>query len=339
MKKRDALFDNAKIFLIFLVVFGHMVQPATHESREMYTVYTWIYTFHMPAFIFLAGFFAKGAGNKDYIINLAKKLILPYLIFQFVYTGYFLFIGKDGWLNAPFYPHWSLWFLFSLFCWHILLIVFRKMPPMVGIALAVGIGIVVGYADSIDQTFSLSRTFVFFPFFLIGYWLTKDTVKKWRMPSVRVASLVFMTALAVVIALAPEFNSDWLLGSKSYQTLGEPELGGIYRFGVYLLGILMTVSVMSWIPNTHYSFTALGGQTLYVYLLHGFIVQWFRQQDWVQINNVADFAFYVVFSGLIVYLLSTSTIRTITQPFIEGRAALLKSQLGRNNDNDRYRTN
>ncbi|MFC7060872.1 acyltransferase family protein [Halobacillus seohaensis] len=336
--KRDALFDNAKILLIFLVVFGHMIQPTTKGSSEMYTVYTWIYTFHMPAFIFLAGFFAKGSGKKDYILNLAKKLILPYIVFQFVYTAYFLFIGKDGWLNAPFYPHWSLWFLFSLFCWHILLVLFRKIPPIVGIALAVAIGIFVGYVDSIDQTFSLSRTFVFFPFFLAGYWLTKDAVKKWRTSGIRVASLLFMITLALLIAVAPEFNSNWLLGSKSYLTMGEPELGGILRLGVYVLGALMTVSVMAWVPNKHFSFTALGGKTLYVYLLHGFIVQLFRQQEWVQINNPLEFALYVGLSGFMVYLLSTSSIRTLTQPLIEGHTQLLRNQWSRVHK-DQYRTN
>ncbi|WP_101842321.1 acyltransferase family protein [Halobacillus sp. Marseille-P3879] len=336
--KRMALFDNAKLMLIFLVVFGHMVQPTTDGSREMYTIYTWIYTFHMPAFIFLAGFFAKGSGNKDYIINLAKKLILPYLIFQFVFTAYFLFIGKDGWLNAPFYPHWSLWFLFSLFCWHILLIWFSKIPAWIGITAAVVIGVLVGYADSIDQTFSLSRTFVFFPFFLAGYWLTTDTVMKWRSAVPRAASLVFMVTLGVVIAMAPEFNSDWLLGSKSYATMGEVELGGLLRFGVYVVGALMTVSVLAWIPNKHFSFTPLGGQTLYVYLLHGFIVQLFRQQNWVEINNVLDFSLYFVLSGFIVYLLSTSTIRAVTQPLIECRSALLRKQFSNLQQQDRYHT-
>src|SRR5699024_11801154 len=82
----------------------------------------------MPAFIFLAGFFAKGAGNMSYITKLAKKLLIPYLIFLIIYTGYYFLIGKDGWQLEMFYPHWALWFLFSLFSWHMLLILFKKMP-------------------------------------------------------------------------------------------------------------------------------------------------------------------------------------------------------------------
>lgn len=68
--ERNAYFDNAKLLFIFLVVFGHAIQPFTEESRAIYTLYTWIYLFHMPAFIFLAGFFAKGLENRDYLIRL-----------------------------------------------------------------------------------------------------------------------------------------------------------------------------------------------------------------------------------------------------------------------------
>ncbi|MDY0394287.1 acyltransferase family protein [Virgibacillus halophilus] len=131
--QRNAYFDNARLLLILLVVFGHMVQPFTDNSNGVNTIYTWIYTFHMPAFIFLAGFFAKGAGNKEYIIKLAKKLLIPYIIFQVIYSGYYFLLGRDNWMtDSLFYPHWALWFLFSLFCWHILLFWFKKTSASTG---------------------------------------------------------------------------------------------------------------------------------------------------------------------------------------------------------------
>src|SRR5690625_864252 len=128
--ERNAYFDNAKIILIFLVVFGHLIQPFISASSELNTLYLWIYTFHMPAFIFLAGFFAKGSGNKEYIINLAKKLLIPYILFQLLYTGYYFFIGKENWQTGIFYPHGPFWFLFSLF-FCISLCSCSKKPPLV----------------------------------------------------------------------------------------------------------------------------------------------------------------------------------------------------------------
>src|SRR5699024_11223405 len=97
--ERNAYFDNAKLLLIFFVVFGHMIQPFIDDSVYVGTFYTWLYTFHMPAFIFLAGFYAKGKNSLDFILSLAKKLLIPYLIFQAIYTIYYFYIGKSGWLT------------------------------------------------------------------------------------------------------------------------------------------------------------------------------------------------------------------------------------------------
>ncbi|MFD1020005.1 acyltransferase family protein [Thalassobacillus hwangdonensis] len=322
--KREAYFDNAKIILIFLVVFGHMIQPFTDGSKPMYTLYMWIYTFHMPAFIFLAGFFAKGSGNKGYIAKLAKKLIFPYIVFQVIYTIFYFFIGKDGWMTTPFHPHWSLWFLFSMFCWHVLLQLFSKIPPMIGLALSVTIGIVIGYASDIGHTYSLSRTFVFFPFFLAGYWLTKDQVAKWRTKQVKVASVIVMAIVAGVIAYAPEFSSGWFLGSKSYAVLDLPNSGGLARLGVYMLAGIMTVAVLAWIPVKGSRISVLGQRTLYVYLLHGFLIQFFRQADVFHVDNVIDVIGLAAVSAIIVLLLSTRIVLTISQPLIEGQMKHLK---------------
>ena len=59
MKQRDAYFDNVKGILILLVVIGHLIEPFYLKSKFVESLYTFIYTFHMPAFIFLSGLFFK----------------------------------------------------------------------------------------------------------------------------------------------------------------------------------------------------------------------------------------------------------------------------------------
>jgi fucose 4-O-acetylase-like acetyltransferase len=324
--ERNAYFDNAKLMLIFLVVFGHVIQPFVDGSQGMNTLYLWIYTFHMPAFIFLSGFFAKGSGNRKYITKLAQKLLFPYMIFQLIYTGYYFLIGKDGWQLEMFYPHWSLWFLFSLFSWHILLIWFKKIPAAMGLAISVGIGLIVGYFGEVGHTFSLSRTFVFFPFFLMGYWLTQNQVMWLKQIQLKAAAVVVMMAVAVGIYFAPDFNTGWLLASKSYSTLGLPEYGIIARLLVYVTSVLMMASVLAWIPEKRSRLTVLGTRTLYVYLLHGFFVQFFREADLFAVNHVIDLLGLAVMSALIVLVLSSRPIQGIWQPLIEGRMSILKNK-------------
>jgi len=324
--ERNAYFDNAKLILIFLVVFGHVIQPFVDGSQGVNTLYLWIYTFHMPAFIFLAGFFAKGAGNMSYITKLAKKLLIPYLIFQIIYTGYYFLIGKDGWQLEMFYPHWALWFLFSLFSWHMLLILFKKMPAAMGLSISVGIGLIVGYFGEVGHMFSLSRTFVFFPFFLMGYWVTQTQIKWLKQIQLRVAALVVMAVVAGAIYVAPDFNTGWLLASKSYSTLGLPEYGIIARLFVYITSALMAASVLAWMPEKRSKLTVLGTRTLYVYLLHGFFVQFFREADWFAVNHVIDLIGLAVMSALIVLALSSRPVQGIWQPAIEGRLSILKNK-------------
>ncbi len=91
MQKRDAYFDNAKLFLMILVVFGHFLQPFIDNDPLYNDLYYFIFTFHMPAFILISGYFAK-SGPKP-IMSLVKKLLLPYIFFQILYSGYYTLIG------------------------------------------------------------------------------------------------------------------------------------------------------------------------------------------------------------------------------------------------------
>lgn len=325
--ERNAFFDNAKVLLIFLVVFGHVIQPYIDGSAGMHTLYTWIYTFHMPAFIFLSGFFAKGFGNKGYIINLAKKLLLPYVIFQLIYSSYYYLIGKSNWLTDIFYPHWSLWFLISLFSWHMLLILFKRLPAYASLLVAILLGITVGYLAAIGHSFSLSRTFVFFPYFLLGYWLKEEHVMLLKRKSVKIVSVMVMVFIAVGIYFAPDVNTGWLLASKSYFDLGMTEFGGVARLLVYVTSTLMAASVLAWIPTKRNSMTKLGERTLYVYLLHGFIIQYFRAFDIFQVSSPLDVIGLAGVSMLIVLALSSKPVIMMSQPLIECKMTNMKKMV------------
>src|SRR5690625_7375382 len=72
----------------------------------------------------------------------------------------------------------------------------------------------------------------------------------------------------VLIYTLPDFNSGWLLASKSYSHLGLPNAGVLARLLVYFTSSLMVMSFFSWVPSRKFSFTYIGERTLYIYLLH-----------------------------------------------------------------------
>ena len=221
MEPRNYYFDNAKFILIFFVVFGHFLRSFIEDNETIYTIYKVIYTFHMPAFILVSGFFAKGFYQKGYVKKITKKLIFPYLIFQIIYSVFYYFLYDQSEITLdPFNPQWSLWFLISLFCWNLMLLLFVKYKAVISIIVSLAIGLLAGYADWVSNYLSLSRTLVFFPFFLLGYYLKKEYIYSLFKIRFRLLALAVFVIVFAGFYFYPDINYKWLLGSNSYEELG-----------------------------------------------------------------------------------------------------------------------
>lgn len=328
MKKRDFYFDNAKFILIFLVVFGHLLRSFIEDHEQILTLYKVIYTFHMPAFIVISGYFAKGITKKGYIGKIAKKLIMPYIIFQLIYSVFYFYLYQKDVLKVdPLDPNWALWFLLSLFFWNLLLLLFTKFKAGISITIALIIGLFVGYADWINNYLSLSRTFVFFPLFLLGYYMKKEHFYSLIKPQVKIAAFIICTIVFIGFYFNPSTNYEWLLGSKPYSELEVSSLSAVFtRLRFYLLSLIMVFSFFSLVPKRQYFFTSLGKNTLYVYLLHGFIVRIFRVSDMQNYFSEPDRILMLAGISLVLTLiLSSHFITSFTQPLIEFKIAKLKS--------------
>ncbi|MDC3417324.1 acyltransferase family protein [Aquibacillus salsiterrae] len=337
MKRRNPLIDNAKVVLIFFVVFGHVIQPFKAELKEIEVLYNWIYFFHMPAFILLSGLFAKGIADKGYLAKLFKRLIIPYVVFHFFYTlYYYLSTGADGWEWTVLNPQWSLWFLLSLFFWHLMIIVFKKIPTSLSVIIAIEIGLIAGFINEIGYTLSLSRTFVFFPFFLIGYFLTDKHLLALKRTWIKGLAILILTSVAVGLFLAPSFPPEWILATTSYEQLNAAGVGALARFAFYILSILMIGSVIAWVPETSNRFTHIGQKTMYVYLLHGVFIYLFRSNNMFKIDNVIDLFGLGLISFGIVLLLSSKPVRMITEPLVEAKWSLIRQRLNQNNQRKTY---
>ncbi|PLS16436.1 acyltransferase [Bacillus sp. M6-12] len=320
MRPRDYYFDNAKFILIFFVVFGHLLKTFIEDNEIIYSLYKTIYTFHMPAFILVSGFFAKGIYEKGYVRKFAKKLILPYIIFQIIYSiFYFYLYSKSTFKMDLLNPHWSLWFLISLFFWNLMLLAFSKAGPVNGLAASLVIALLVGYVDSVSNYLSLSRTFVFFPMFLLGYHLRRDHLKQLVHLKGRAIAFSIFAVVFIGFYFYPDINYKWLLGSKPYSELeAHGVISMLTRLGFYMVSLIMVFSFLAFVPSKQYFFTKWGKQTLYVYLLHGFIVRFFRESEITGFfTSVENFLLLAAISLLMTMILSSSVIASFAQPIIE----------------------
>lgn len=122
-------FDVLKCFGIFLVIWGHCLAALGCQSYESNRCFLFIYSFHMPLFMMIAGyFFAERASQRAFSDIVRKKsvqLLLPAIIWgviiasmSFVYRfhrgdeGLYVYFGKS--LYA------TVWFLKCLFLCYIM---------------------------------------------------------------------------------------------------------------------------------------------------------------------------------------------------------------------------
>ncbi|OIK10949.1 acyltransferase [Bacillus sp. MUM 116] len=331
--KRSMFFDNAKFVLIFLVVFGHMISPLKNDDGFLFTLYTVIFLFHMPAFILISGYFAKGFRKKGYLLKTVKKVLIPYFIFQVIYSIFYYLSGQEQSFEIDFlHPHWTLWFLLSLFCWNVMLYLFAKYK-WYGFIFSVLLGIAIGYIDSVGSFLSLSRTFVFFPYFLLGFLLDKELLRRLiRAKFSRPVGLGVMISIIVLFAI--EFPKDavpWLLGDTSYANMGIKQFtDGLLRAGQYALTLVVVFGFFALIPSNRFKLTKIGERTLYVYLFHGFILKSFQtflpDEGLNIISN--NYLLLIIFSFIICISLGSYLIKKYTSPLVEFDLLLGHEQRG-----------
>ncbi|MGW0885975.1 acyltransferase family protein [Streptomyces sp. NPDC002671] len=280
-RQRDAFFDNAKYLAIVLVAMGHFWSPMMYDSRVMEAVYRVVYTFHMPAFIIVSGFFSRSFDMRpDRLKRLITGVAVPYVVFE---TAYQLFKNAVGHTHDDISlldPWYLTWFLAALFVWRITAPIWKVVRwPL---PLAIGIAMLASVTPSIGKDLDFQRVLQFLPYFVLGLCMKPEHFQLVRRPWVRIAA-VPVVAVALVFAWwsVPRMNSGWFYRQDSAQELGAPWwCGPVMVLAMMACTLVLTVCFFAWVPRRKMWFTALGAGTLYGYLLHGFLVKYADLHNW-----------------------------------------------------------
>ncbi|MCD8301234.1 MAG: acyltransferase family protein [Clostridiales bacterium] len=277
-KIRNYHFDNIKAFLIFMVVIGHV---CTHlgVGAGGFAIYKIIFSFHMPAFIFVSGYFAKYNPKKNF-----AKLLPLYLVFQTIQILiYLLFAGLEGKplsgvSLAYLTPRWTLWYIVVIMLYQLLIPLFdtgdRRMQAVYMI-IAVALGLLVGLVSDLGNFLALARLAYFSPFFLLGYYERKNNfiltyVKNRHIKIARAVSAIAAAALVVIFFLfKSRINASHFYGTVAYSNVYD-FLWRLLGWGIALLWILI---LLIWIPEKKVPLVSgIGARTLSVYLLHAPVI-------------------------------------------------------------------
>lgn len=96
MKRRIEYVDLIKGFGILTVVIGHFIAKNFAEPAKSIPSYNFIYSFHMPLFMFIGGYVAylsyrnaKFRRGGNYLLKKSRELMLPYLMGPLLIAPFF----------------------------------------------------------------------------------------------------------------------------------------------------------------------------------------------------------------------------------------------------------
>jgi fucose 4-O-acetylase-like acetyltransferase len=281
-KRRDAFFDNAKYLAIVLVAMGHSWEPLKGQSRFLEALYTVVYTFHMPAFIIISGYFSRSFDMRpDRLKRLVTGVLVPYVLFETAYSLFDRWAGGDSNQAISLLDPWYLtWFLVALFVWRLTTPLWKLVRWPIPLALCVAL--LASVSPEIGDDLDLQRVLQFLPFFVLGLFMKPEHFQLVRRRAVRVLSVpVFAAALVVGYWAVPRMNTAWFFHRDSAQELGAPWWAGVVMtLALYGCSLVLTACFFAWVPRRTFWFTALGAGTLYGYLLHGFVVKASEYWGW-----------------------------------------------------------
>lgn len=286
--KRIAIWDNAKFILILLVVIGHFAEQYKGNSQFFDILFTWIYAFHMPVFIFISGLFSKSTvGNEQEPFRLYR--ILSYLCIYVLYKiAKYLLLRYGFAQTVRFRLFWAdglEWYMLSMAAWISLTVLFRRIRFSVMVPCIIGVSLLSGFENSVGDTVSLARIINYYLFFYLGYSLEARKVYDFlNRRTIRAFGAAAFVIFSVLVAL---YTRDGLCikqyvrlftGHNSYDTIRETLVN--VRIPVWVCRLLWYPGVLvlgtgflSLIPRRVLpGLTSFGARTLQVYFLHRLVL-------------------------------------------------------------------
>lgn len=314
---RDYLFDNYKVFLIFLVVVGHFIGPSVGCNNFLRILKWIIVSFHMPAFIFISGYFSK---KELPFLTILQRLAVPYIAYEIIYYLWYTFVThKETGLHLL-KPKFTLWYLLALFLWRMVTPYIKKIPYHMILAFLAGI--LIGFSNMEDNFLTIPRALVYFPFYLAGTNFDRNTLTWWRTsPKIKKMAVWGLFAAAIFLTyigmqrLAP---MQVFYGRYNYLSMKQGIMEGVlWRILLYIIGFFMTFAFMIWMPEKQLPLSYIGTRTMAIYLFHG-LTYTFLEQCTKLLNNRNTFIetiLLLIFCAAVTWLFSFKPFTSFTNLF------------------------
>ncbi|MCR5667411.1 MAG: acyltransferase family protein [Eubacterium sp.] len=302
--KRNVKLDNLKAFLIFIVVLGHVFEFMYGPSELYGFIRSIIYSFHMPAFIFLSGYFSKN--SKTHLSKITVSYLSTYLIFNIVFS-------LTPWSIAPtldlLRPQIISWYLLCLLFWRVSVTALSKIKFIV--PLSILFTLYIGCIEPADRFLSISRAICFLPFFLAGYFCSMKKINNINLGLswLLLAACLFLTGAANYFKLLPVKMYEYI---QCYHSTDVGNLNGIQmRLFMIIISFVIIICLIRLSPTRRYWFTVFGENSLMIYLIHIFPIEILNSYGILNFDNdCLNIAISVILSIALCLVLSRPIITT-----------------------------
>lgn len=327
-KERVAYLDNARYWVMLLVVIGHSLTQFTQMDSAR-GVYVWIYSFHMPFFILISGYTARHyVGDARQVRRVVGTLVVPYLILEITMQMILRYYTDEPDPYMFLSPQWLAWFLAALFVWRLSTPIWRALRYP--IATSVVISLTVGLIE-VPNVLALPKILAFLPFYVVGLCMTREHFERLADLRIRVASAALLTiTFLVCYRYSSGWTLDWLLWKQRYDEFplrASPVEGMLQRGELLLIGFVLTFAALSLIPWGRSWTTSLGERTFYSYLLHGYVILVLRYElevfDRIEPYGATAVVATMVVAVVVSNLLMTKLVATCFRPLFEPRLTWL----------------
>jgi fucose 4-O-acetylase-like acetyltransferase len=287
MEKRILYLDLVKAFAILCVVWGHSIQYMSNNNFFTNPTFEFIYSFHMPLFMILSGYFFSSSLNLSFLLLLKNKfhqLILPIiswslLIASFFYIGHWI-IAHEAHPIQHFFNNVeknfieSLWFLKSLFSCYIVSYIGIKTFRKDWIACMLTILYFLIFPSPFMERFML-------PFFWVGIFLKKYNfrIEKYYLFLILPTLILFIILLNFWkgdYSIYRSYLNEFIYYKKISFYFHDLEIA-IYRFFIGTIGSLFFIFIFHYIydksPINLSGISKLGQHTLGIYILQYYILE------------------------------------------------------------------
>lgn len=261
---RELKFDYYKGFLIFGVLWGHLITTMLHGAQNTNFAHLFFRTYDMPFFMLISGYFLRTSMQHNTPIKLIgnklSSIIFPAVLWSLLVTG-----GKSL---------FAFYFLCAIGCSAVIVIASSVLKNHILQLLSLLAAIVFFHIVPVN----LCNLSYLFPFFVLGYYgkgiLSKEQ-KHYKVITV-VCSILFTIMLCFWTNDYTIWNTKGYVVGADFRTL----IIILYRFFIALTGIVsiqwIMASVGNALPNISPKFSNFflecGKETLSIYILQQIVI-------------------------------------------------------------------